>query len=285
MRKCVLSCALAVFLSSFSAMAQESVTISTYYPAPMGIFNQLLVTNRMAVGDVNGDGVVNDLDLARDAAGNAINGALTVATSLGIGTVSPQGELHIRSTDNNNGNANIILEGENPANGASTGSWNIFSAGGTPGVSPAGNLNFVSTTSAGATSTPMTIEQGAPNDSLYVASNGNIGLGTNNPRTRLDVQGGIQVGDANFACNAQTRGVMRFRADELQVCTASGWGGIGGSFGGCYSSYLGWGCGWPLGWCVNNPYTHGQSCPAGYHAQQILAYPYSYVLPTHCCYK
>ncbi|MFA5145750.1 MAG: hypothetical protein WC723_07145, partial [Candidatus Omnitrophota bacterium] len=193
-----------------SVFAQENITITTYYPSPAGVYNELLVSNRMAVGDTNGDGVINNLDLPTDAAGNPLpnsfqtvnsltdrqvvgdvngdgainggdlgqdaagnlrNGTLTVANALGIGTTNPQGELHVHSTDNANGNANIILEGENPNTGASTGTWDISALGSTAGAA-AGNLQFNTTTPAGATTTPVTVSSGAPNNSIFVASNG-----------------------------------------------------------------------------------------------------------------
>jgi len=208
-----------------SAFSQENITITTYYPSPAGVYSELLVSNRMAVGDTNGDGVVNGLDLPTDAAGNPLNntlatvnslnnrmavgdvngdgainggdlgqdaagnprnGTLTVANAFGIGTINPQGELHVRSTDNTNGNANLILEGENPATGASTGTWDISALGSTAGAN-AGNLQFNTTNAAGNTTTPMTISSGAPDNSIFIAPNGNVGIGTNNPQATLDI--------------------------------------------------------------------------------------------------
>ncbi|MDD4182563.1 MAG: hypothetical protein PHT53_01895, partial [Candidatus Omnitrophica bacterium] len=138
----------------------------------------------------NGDGAINGGDLGQDAAGNPRNGTLTVANALGIGTTNPQGELHVRSTDNANGHANLILEGENPATGATAGSWDITALGstGSNGAGAnAGALQFNSTNTAGNTTTPVTVSSGAPNNSIFIAPNGNVGIGTDNPRGRLDV--------------------------------------------------------------------------------------------------
>ena len=41
--------------------AEESITITTYYPSPYGSYNQL-TTNRLAMGDTNGDGVMDASD-------------------------------------------------------------------------------------------------------------------------------------------------------------------------------------------------------------------------------
>ena len=55
-----------LFLSS--SFAQETLTISTYYPAPFGVYNQL-VTNTLGVGDNNSSGGIDagDAPLVTDA--------------------------------------------------------------------------------------------------------------------------------------------------------------------------------------------------------------------------
>jgi len=51
-----------VFLSSFSLFlflsADESITITTYYPSPYGSYNEL-GTNKLAVGDSDGSGTID----------------------------------------------------------------------------------------------------------------------------------------------------------------------------------------------------------------------------------
>ncbi len=47
------------FLISFS---QQQITITTYYPSPVGIYKELM-TRKLSVGDANKDGNINSLDL------------------------------------------------------------------------------------------------------------------------------------------------------------------------------------------------------------------------------
>jgi hypothetical protein len=45
----------------FPCLAQEEITITTYYPSPYGSYDELQ-SNKMAVGDVDGDGVLTASD-------------------------------------------------------------------------------------------------------------------------------------------------------------------------------------------------------------------------------
>jgi hypothetical protein len=69
--------------------AQETLTITTYYPAPFGVYQEMRVHGRMAIGDANKDGTIDNNDLAHDTSGNPIPGVLTVGEGIGIGTVEP----------------------------------------------------------------------------------------------------------------------------------------------------------------------------------------------------
>ncbi len=59
-----LSLSLSFLLLSLPAFlfAEESITITTYYPSPYGVYNQLQ-TNTLGVGDNNGDGALDSGDV------------------------------------------------------------------------------------------------------------------------------------------------------------------------------------------------------------------------------
>lgn len=67
----------------------EEITITTYYPSPYGSYNELQ-TNKMAVGDTNGDTKLDSGDQSVN------NGDLVVAGNVGIGTKEPNYKLEIK---------------------------------------------------------------------------------------------------------------------------------------------------------------------------------------------
>jgi hypothetical protein len=83
-------------LLSFSCFAQETITLSTYYPSPFGLY-QRLVTSTLGVGDVDGIDGITAADAPDPSIANQ-EGDLWVAGDIGIGTTNPSGPLEIDST-------------------------------------------------------------------------------------------------------------------------------------------------------------------------------------------
>jgi hypothetical protein len=53
---------------------------------------------------------------------------------------------------------------------------------------------------------------------------GRVGIGTEKPAATLDVyKGEIRIGSSGVACTKDLVGMMRFAADQLQVCNSRGW--------------------------------------------------------------
>jgi len=71
----------------------DQMTFSTYYPAPFGVYNQMVVRT-LGIGDMNNDSSINHLD-APDPNNLAQANDLWVAGSVGIGTTDSRYELDI----------------------------------------------------------------------------------------------------------------------------------------------------------------------------------------------
>ena len=90
-----------IFLSTSIALAQEQVTITTYYPAPYGIYKELRA-DQMAVGSTYRAFALTD-------------GNLIVSGNVGIGTSNPGTKLQVNMVNANdffsvNNDANIGVE-------------------------------------------------------------------------------------------------------------------------------------------------------------------------------
>ncbi len=100
-----------IFLSAFSQGMQETITFTTYYPSPIGSYQDFLVSGRMVVGDFDGDGLVTTADLPitltdpADPLSDPLPGVLAVSQRLGVGTNDPQSRVHIRGA--------LLVEGGN----------------------------------------------------------------------------------------------------------------------------------------------------------------------------
>ncbi|WPU63723.1 beta strand repeat-containing protein [Peredibacter starrii] len=74
------------------------------------------------------------------------------------------------------------------------------------------------------TSTPVVFSGGAnfPGTGIWNTS-GNVGIGTNTPRSKLDVIGGVQIGADAVACVAAKAGTIRYNGGNVEYCNGSNW--------------------------------------------------------------
>jgi hypothetical protein len=129
------------------------------------------------------------------------NNALFISNSggnVGMGTASPVVELHVADGDS----PTMRLE-QNGSSGFTSQTWDI-----------AGNeTNFFVRDVTNGSKLPFKIKPGAPDNSLFVAANGDIGLGTQSPTARLHVKSGnvlIEAGNLDVTGNATVRGNARY---------------------------------------------------------------------------
>lgn len=117
---------------------------------------------------------------------------------VGIKTSQPVVDLHIVE-----GNTPTVRLDQDGSDGFTAQSWDV-----------AGNeANFFVRDVTNGSLLPFKIKPGAPSNSLFVAANGDIGLGTQTPTARLHVKAGnvlIEAGNLDVTGNATVRGDARY---------------------------------------------------------------------------
>lgn len=137
--------------------------------------------------------------------------SLFVASSgnVGLGTSTPVLDMHVSS-----GNTPAMRLEQDGSSGFTAQTWDV-----------AGNeANFFVRDVTNGSLLPFRIQPGAPSSSLYVASSGNVGLGTSAPAATLDVRGTMAItsdityNDSSFIIRAGTTD----GADTSRIIIASG---------------------------------------------------------------
>jgi len=77
-----------VLLMGIYSIAEEEITLTTYYPAPYGAYDAMYSTT-LGVGDNNGDTVLGNSGDAPDPTISAQQGDVWIKGQVGIGTTSP----------------------------------------------------------------------------------------------------------------------------------------------------------------------------------------------------
>jgi hypothetical protein len=109
---------------------------------------------------------------------------------------------------------------------ATTDAWN-GSSGAFLGTVSFGALTPQPLVLATANATPQDIRfftgANGANERMRILGTGNVGIGTTTPQARLDVNGGIRVGNEDTNCTSSNIGTLRYNNGGLQVCRAEGW--------------------------------------------------------------
>jgi len=207
-----------LFCSLVPLVFAEDITITTYYPAPYGSYQDLTVADREAIGDVSGDGKVDINDLA-EGFGTPFPGSLTVAGRIAIGIRDP-GWSRLRILGQNGQNPSdwslVFVEEQDPTNymanqlkaaiegrntggpgGANNSAAGLIgtSTGSGPGTNMGGYFFASGATNNYAIEIRSPNPPGANDFAIYSRSpvksffNGSVGIGTEIPTTNLQVVG------------------------------------------------------------------------------------------------
>jgi hypothetical protein len=248
----------------FSAFSQntESITISTYYPAPYGVYQTL----RLYPSDTQPPCVSADTDsgtMYYDSGsgelmfcGRDINGNLSWQSStslwirsgnsvylrnnawrVGIGTDNvvgmlvmyeheTQGAIHLAGKGDSGTYSGIYLD-DDDENFTNRNTW-VISHKKDTGADSENDLHITRWALNPATNTIT-----GRLDLAIDSATGNLGVGTYNPQAKLEVGGGVKVGvtgncrDIRAGCTANTQGTLRYCSGVMQYCNGSQWSAIG----------------------------------------------------------
>jgi hypothetical protein len=192
--------------------AQESITVTTYYPSPYGVYRELR-SQRMAIGDDYINGSAYCWEGACTTAINA-NADLVVQGNVGIGTPSPEQMLHIRNqssnamlycrTDSSTSAAGIYVRNDigqplamEVFGSAYGGTWAGLTSNRMAALVATNPSNFIIGTNNGGNLVFGTALNGSTtSERMRITETGNVGIGTNAPKNKLDIEGAVAVGAA-----------------------------------------------------------------------------------------
>jgi len=197
------------------ATLAEVVTVTTYYPSPRGVYENLRTTGQTTLAEQGGNVGVGtasptsllhlskagpaDLTLANSA--NAVTGRIFVDSgTMRLGTTTNH---NLSFTTNNIGDRLIITTAGNVGIGETGPNQRLHVTAGnikTEGVGGAGGeVHIYNTAGAGAVLTKLLSKSTgfgvdvSGTERLTVSTGGNVGIGTTSPTQALDVNGAVRI--------------------------------------------------------------------------------------------
>jgi len=225
MRKLYIFALLALTLLVIGIAYAEQMTFSTYYPAPFGVYNQMVVRT-LGVGDMNDDGNINYLD-APDPNDEDQKNDLWVAGKVGVGTNNPRESLHVQGA---------VLTGGTRGNLYYDGAWKYLRNSEYGQAITYNNVNggiyFANTSATGLADSTANLE-----NRMVIDKNGNVGIGTTNPQAVLDIDSTESAllpprmdSDTRDAISPRVKGMVIYNTDTdtLEICDGTNWQAVGG---------------------------------------------------------
>jgi hypothetical protein len=223
------------FCLSLPLSAQESITLTTYYPSPFGVYNELRV-KRVAIGESYFDSGAYPWDSAAGGLSGGIEeeADLVVEGKVRIGGLSSGSgtkfAIYDKDSLNPFGQKSATLSVANPRK------QSYSSLALRAGFNPSGTIdaNWAISSNAIDPSNPhfsvTEVFAAGGQSRIKVIPGGDVGIGVSTPQAKLDVGGGVKIGQTGLACSSDTKGTIRYNnsASSIQYCDGNNWSGIGG---------------------------------------------------------
>ena len=168
-------------------------------------------------------GTNNFLNIANLIYGTSIGTAASPG-NVGIGTAAPAYPLDIVSNTGSNGLLRL-----QDTNGGGYTTVDFYDNNGTKsggfGYGNAGASAPYASAVYFAANGPIPLVFATSNsERMRINSSGNVGIGTTNPMSMLQVNGGeVQIGSSGASCTANNAGAIRYSGGSLSFCNASAW--------------------------------------------------------------
>ncbi len=242
----------------FPALAQETITLTTYYPAPFGVYQELR-SRRMAIGNTYvQQSVYPWATVTPPPAGQISQDAdLVVEGNVGIGTIDPGiYQLKVRGGNNN------ALYLDNDGSQYTAAYWaNDGNIGG--GAQFDGTNTKFRIVAIGANNSLRLGTQAM--DRVTIDTSGNVGIGTTSPTEKLEIAGNAGTDGIKYPDGTkQTSALLRCASNQ------STWGPItNGSTltTSCPANYVGVSCEFVF-YDTNNGVTYTGSTKSSWNANR-----------------
>ncbi len=181
-------------------IATEDITMSTYYPAPAGAYNNMVT--------------IGNTWLARDPQPGGAPSFVEIGSNSGIGSNTKMAVM----------GGNVGIGTTNPGQGKiSSGSFPILDVDGFLSVSGNDSGNGVSTISSEVGGLPLRFKaRGGNYMDLVVAPSGNVGIGTNSPQASLDIEPAAATCCNSYGCHPCAN-PLRINYPQNSVTPGSVW--------------------------------------------------------------
>jgi trimeric autotransporter adhesin len=211
-------------LAATSATTYTNASAFSLYPPTPGANVTLTNSTGLTVNASALPGVTNGYGVQVNAPTGATNNyaATFIGGNVGVGTTAPGSRLHVESPS-----AGMFVDvGRFLAPNLVAGQSSYISVGTAASTNNWGSLNFFNV-GAGSSSNRMDFNFFGGSRLMSIRADGNVGINTTAPATRLDVAGSLRVADGGEACAAGTAGGIRYNGGNLQFCNGTAWSTLG----------------------------------------------------------